>query len=201
MRQGTVLETAKATIQSEIDALENLLQSIDENFEEAVDLIRCTPGRVIITGVGKSGHIGKKIAATLASLGTPASFVHATEGVHGDLGMITPEDIVIAISNSGTTRETLDLIVPIRQIGAKLVALTSRSDSELARQANLVLNIGVLTEVDPLSLAPTNSTTATLALGDALAITLSVNKKFTREDFGKFHPGGSLGEKLQEEQK
>ena len=151
MRQGTVLETAKATIQSEIDALENLLQSIDENFEKAVDLIRCTPGRVVvvITGVGKSGHIGKKIAATLASLGTPASFVHATEGVHGDLGMITPEDIVIAISNSGTTRETLDLIVPIRQIGAKLVALTSRSDSELARQANLVLNIGVLTEVDP----------------------------------------------------
>lgn len=203
MRQGTVLETAKATIQSEIDALENLLQSIDENFEEAVDLIRCTPGRVVvvITGVGKSGHIGKKIAATLASLGTPASFVHATEGVHGDLGMITPEDIVIAISNRGKTRETLDLIVPIRQIGAKLVALTSQSDSELARQADLVLNIGVQTEADPLGLAPTNSTTATLALGDTLAITLSVNKKFTREDFGKFHPGGSLGEKLQEEQK
>ena len=201
MRQGTVLETAKATIQSEIDALENLLQSIDENFEKAVDLIRCTPGRVVITGVGKSGHIGKKIAATLSSLGTPAYFVHATEGVPGDLGMITSEDIVIAISNSGKTRETLDLIVPIRQIGAKLVALTSRSDSELARQADLVLNIGVQTEADPLGLAPTNSTTATLALGDALAITLSVNKKFTREDFGKFHPGGSLGEKLPEEQK
>ena len=199
MRQGTVLETAKATIQSEIDALENLLRSIDENFEKAVDLIRCTPGRVVITGVGKSGHIGKKIAATLASLGTPASFVHATEGVHGDLGMITSEDIVIAISNSGKTRETLDLIVPIRQIGAKLVALTSRSDSELARQADLVMNIGVQTEADPLGLAPTNSTTATLALGDALAIALSVNKKFTREDFGVFHPGGSLGEKLQEE--
>ena len=199
MRRDTVLETAKAAIRSEIGALENLLQAIDGNFVEVVDLVNCSLGRVVVTGVGKSGHIGKKIAATLSSLGTPAYFVHATEGVHGDLGMITSEDIVIAISNSGKTRETLDLIVPIRQIGAKLVALTSRSDSELARQADLVLNIGVQTEADPLGLAPTNSTTATLALGDALAIALSVNKKFTREDFGVFHPGGSLGGKLQEE--
>ncbi|MEE3193573.1 MAG: SIS domain-containing protein [Candidatus Poribacteria bacterium] len=199
MRRDTVLETAKAAIRSEIGALENLLQAIDENFVEVVDLVNCSLGRVVVTGVGKSGHIGKKIAATLSSLGTPAYFVHATEGVHGDLGMITSEDIVIAISNSGKTRETLDLIVPIRQSGAKLVALTSRSDSELARQADLVLNIGAQTEADPLGLAPTNSTTATLALGDALAITLSVNKKFTREDFGVFHPGGSLGAKLQEE--
>ena len=201
MRRDTVLETAKAAIRSEIGALENLLQAIDENFVEVVDLVNCSLGRVVVTGVGKSGHIGKKIAATLSSLGTPAYFVHATEGVHGDLGMITSEDIVIAISNSGKTRETLDLIVPIRQIGAKLVALTSRPDSELARQSDLVLNIGVQTEADPLGLAPTNSTTATLALGDALAITLSVNKKFTREDFGVFHPGGSLGKKLQEERK
>ena len=199
MRRDTVLEIAKAAIRSEIGALENLLQAIDENFVEVVDLVNCSLGRVVVTGVGKSGHIGKKIAATLSSLGTPAYFVHATEGVHGDLGMITSEDIVIAISNSGKTRETLDLIVPIRQIGAKLVALTSRPDSELARQSDLVLNIGVQTEADPLGLAPTNSTTATLALGDALAITLSVNKKFTREDFGIFHPGGSLGKKLQEE--
>ena len=199
MRRDTVLETAKAAIRSEIGALENLLQAIDGNFVEVVDLVNCSLGRVVVTGVGKSGHIGKKIAATLSRLGTPAYFVHATEGVHGDLGMITSEDIVIAISNSGKTRETLDLIVPIRQIGAKLVALTSRADSELARQADLVLNIGVQTEADPLGLAPTNSTTATLALGDALAIALSVNKKFTREDFGVFHPGGSLGEKLQEE--
>ena len=201
MRRDTVLETAKAAIRSEIGALENLLQAIDENFVEVVDLVNCSLGRVVVMGVGKSGHIGKKIAATLSSLGTPAYFVHATEGVHGDLGMITSEDIVIAISNSGKTRETLDLIVPIRQIGAKLVALTSRPDSELARQSDLVLNIGVQTEADPLGLAPTNSTTATLALGDALAITLSVNKKFTREDFGVFHPGGSLGKKLQEERK
>ena len=199
MRRDTVLETAKAAIRSEIGALENLLQAIDGNFVEVVDLVNCSLGRVVVTGVGKSGHIGKKIAATLSSLGTPAYFVHATEGVHGDLGMITSEDIVIAISNSGKTRETLDLLVPIRQIGAKLVALPSRSASELARQADLVLNIGVQTEADPLGLAPTNSTTATLALGDALAIALSVNKKFTREDFGVFHPGGSLGEKLQEE--
>ena len=195
MKQDTVLETAKVAIRSEIDALESLLQAIDENFVKVVDLISCSLGRVMITGVGKSGHIGNKIAATLASLGTPSYFVHATEGVHGDLGMITSEDIVIAISNSGQTRETLDLISPIRRIGAKLVAVTSRPDSELARQADLVLNIGVQTEADPLGLAPTNSTTATLVLGDALAITLSVNKKFTQKDFGKFHPGGSLGKK------
>ena len=195
MKQDTVLETAMVAIRSEIDALESLLQAIDENFVKVVDLISCSLGRVMITGVGKSGHVGNKIAATLASLGTPSYFVHATEGVHGDLGMITSEDIVIAISNSGQTRETLDLISPIRRIGAKLVAVTSRPDSELARQADLVLNIGVQTEADPLGLAPTNSTTATLVLGDALAITLSVNKKFTQEDFGKFHPGGSLGKK------
>ena len=201
MKQDTVLETAKVAIRSEIDALESLLQAIDENFVKVVDLISCSPGRVVITGVGKSGHVGNKIAATLASLGTPSYFVHATEGVHGDLGMITSEDIVIAISNSGQTRETLDLISPIRRIGAKLVAVTSRPDSELARQADLVLNIGVQTEADHLGLAPTNSTTATLVLGDALAITLSVNKKFTQKDFGKFHPGGSLGKKIQEEKK
>ena len=201
MKQDTVLETAKVAIRSEIDALESLLQAIDENFVKVVDLISCSLGRVVITGVGKSGHIGNKIAATLASLGTPSYFVHATEGVHGDLAMITSEDIVIAISNSGQTRETLDLISPIRRIGAKLVAVTSRPDSELARQADLVLNIGVQTEADPLGLAPTNSTTATLVLGDALAITLSVNKKFTQKDFGKFHPGGSLGKKIQEEKK
>jgi len=201
MKQDTVLETAKVAIRSEIDALESLLQAIDENFVKVVDLISCSLGRVVITGVGKSGHIGNKIAATLASLGTPSYFVHATEGVHGDLGMIASEDIVIAISNSGQTRETLDLISPIRRIGAKLVAVTSRPDSELARQADLVLNIGVQTEADPLGLAPTNSTTATLVLGDALAITLSVNKKFTQKDFGKFHPGGSLGKKIQEEKK
>tara|TARA_B100001123_G_scaffold215281_1_gene243029 strand:- start:205 stop:819 length:615 start_codon:yes stop_codon:yes gene_type:complete len=201
MKQDTVLETAKVAIRSEIDALESLLQAIDENFVKVVDLISCSLGRVMITGVGKSGHVGNKIAATLASLGTPSYFVHATEGVHGDLGMITSEDIVIAISNSGQTRETLDLISPIRRIGAKLVAVTSRPDSELARQADLVLNIGVQTEADPLGLAPTNSTTATLVLGDALAITLSVNKKFTQKDFGKFHPGGSLGKKIQEEKK
>ena len=201
MKQDTVLETAMVAIRSEIDALESLLQAIDENFVKVVDLISCSLGRVMITGVGKSGHVGNKIAATLASLGTPSYFVHATEGVHGDLGMITSEDIVIAISNSGQTRETLDLISPIRRIGAKLVAVTSRPDSELARQADLVLNIGVQTEADPLGLAPTNSTTATLVLGDALAITLSVNKKFTQKDFGKFHPGGSLGKKIQEEKK
>ena len=176
MKQDTVLETAMVAIRSEIDALESLLQAIDENFVKVVDLISCSLGRVMITGVGKSGHVGNKIAATLASLGTPSYFVHATEGVHGDLGMITSEDIVIAISNSGQTRETLDLISPIRRIGAKLVAVTSRPDSELARQADLVLNIGVQTEADPLGLAPTNSTTATLVSVSYTHLTLPTKR-------------------------
>ncbi len=194
-----ILETAKKVIQSEINALYDLLETVNDNLEQAAVLIQLSTGRVVVTGVGKSGHIGRKIAATLASTGTPAFFVHATEAVHGDLGMITADDVVIAISYSGRTEETLNVVPSIRQIGAKLIALTGRPDSPLAQNADVTLDIGVREEADPLGLAPTNSTTATLALGDALAIALSVDRGFTREDFGKFHPGGSLGRQLRGE--
>ena len=194
-----IIEIAKKVIQSEIDALRALLETVDENLEKAARLIQESRGRVVVTGVGKSGHIGRKIAATLASTGTPAFFVHATEAVHGDLGMITADDVVLAISYSGRTEETLNIVPSIRQIGAKLIALTGRPNSLLAQHADVTLDIGVREEADPLGLAPTNSTTATLALGDALAIALSVDRGFTREDFGKFHPGGSLGRQLRGE--
>jgi arabinose-5-phosphate isomerase len=194
-----ILETAKNVIQSEINALYALLETVNDSLEQAAVLIQQSKGRVVVTGVGKSGHIGRKIAATLASTGTPAFFVHATEAVHGDFGMITADDVVIAISYSGRTEETLNVVPSIRQIGAKLIALTGRPDSPLAQNADVMLDIGVREEADPLGLAPTNSTTATLALGDALAIALSVDRGFTREDFGKFHPGGSLGRQLRGE--
>jgi arabinose-5-phosphate isomerase len=194
-----IIETAKKVIQSEIDALHALLETVDENLDKAARLIQESKGRVVVTGVGKSGHIGRKIAATLASTGTPAFFVHATEAVHGDLGMITAGDVVLAISYSGRTEETLNIVPSLRQIGAKLIALTGRPNSPLAQHADVTLDIGVREEADPLGLAPTNSTTATLALGDALAIALSVDRGFTREDFGKFHPGGSLGRQLRGE--
>ncbi|MBI1926391.1 SIS domain-containing protein [Candidatus Poribacteria bacterium] len=194
-----ILETAKKVIQSEINALYALLETVNDNLEQAAVLIQQSKGQVVVTGVGKSGHIGRKIAATLASTGTPAFFVHATEAVHGDLGMVTADDVVIAISYSGHTEETLNVVPSIRQIGAKLIALTGRPDSPLAQNADVTLDIGVREEADPLGLAPTNSTTATLALGDALAIALSVDRGFTREDFGKFHPGGSLGRQLRGE--
>lgn len=194
-----ILETARKVIEAEIQALHALLEAVDENLEKAAEMIKAARGRVVVTGVGKSGHIGRKIAATLASLGAPACFVHATEAVHGDLGMITADDVVIAISYSGRTEETLNIIPPIRKIGAKLIALTGRPNSPLALNADLTLDIGVRAEADPLGLAPTSSTTATLALGDALAVALAVERGFTREDFGRFHPGGSLGRQLRGE--
>ena len=194
-----IFNAAQNVIRAEIRALQNLLAIIDDTLTQAARLIQKSRGRVVITGVGKSGHIGRKLAATLASTGTPAFFMHASEGIHGDLGMITADDVVLALSYSGGTQETLNLIQPIRQIGAKLIAMTGHNDSPLGRSADIVLNIGVSEEADPLGLAPTSSTTTMLALGDALAIALSVDRSFTREDFGKFHPGGSLGRQLQQD--
>ena len=194
------IEEAKKVIELEIEALRCLLDKIDENFERAAELIKECPGRVVITGVGKSGHIGRKSAATFASLGTPAFFIHATEGVHGDLGMITRGDVVIAISYSGETEETLNVIPPIQQIGAKIIAITGRSESTLATNSDVVLDIGVKKEADPLGLAPTSSTTATLAMCDALAIAVAVSRNFTAADFARFHPGGSLGKQLRGEE-
>ena len=154
---------------------------------------------MVVTGVGKSGHVGKKIAATLASLGTPAFFLHAAEGVHGDLGMITNKDIVLAISYSGESSEVLALLPSIQEIGAKMIALTGGLSSTLAQRAQVVLDTSVEREADHLGLAPTASTTATMALGDALAITLAAQSGFTKKDFYRFHPGGSLGQKLYSE--
>jgi len=194
------IEEAKKVIELEIESLRCLLDKIDENFEKAAGLIKECAGRVVITGVGKSGHIGRKSAATFASLGTPSFFMHAAEGVHGDLGMITERDVVIVISYSGETKEALNVIPPIQQIGAKIIAITGRPESTLAKNSDVVLDIGVRKEADPLGLAPTSSTTATLAMCDALAIAVAVSRNFTAVDFARFHPGGSLGRKLRGEE-
>ncbi|WP_414552548.1 KpsF/GutQ family sugar-phosphate isomerase [Anabaena sp. CCY 0017] len=188
-----LLETAKEVIKSQIQALQTLLETVNEEVESAAQLIQKSKGRVIVTGVGKSGHIGRKIAATLASTGTPAFFLHAAEGNHGDLGMITSDDIVIAISKSGRTEEVMMLIPYIHKIGAKIIAFTADPISPLSKYANVTLDIGVRSEVAFLQMVPTNTTTASLVLGDALAIALSVARDFTFEEYAIFHPGGSIG--------
>jgi len=169
---------------------------IDHSFADAGRLILECSGRVIVVGMGKSGHIGGKIAATLASTGTPAFFVHPGEASHGDLGMITTKDIVIAISNSGETAEILTIIPIIKRMGVKLIAFTGRKESTLGMQADVCIDVGVDKEACPLNLAPTSSTTVTLVMGDALAVALLETRGFTEEDFARSHPGGSLGKRL-----
>lgn len=186
----------RQVIDLETQAVAALAGRIDQAFAEAGRLILQCSGRVIVVGMGKSGHIGGKIAATLASTGTPAFFVHPGEASHGDLGMITTKDIVIAISNSGETSEILTIIPIIKRMGVKLIAFTGRHDSTLGMQADVALNVGVGKEACPLNLAPTSSTTATLAMGDALAVALLETRGFTEEDFARSHPGGSLGKRL-----
>lgn len=186
----------RETIELEAQALGALVQRLDDNFRVACELILATAGRVVVVGMGKSGHIGGKIAATLASTGTPAFFVHPGEASHGDLGMITPTDLVLAISNSGETDEILVILPIIKRMGVKLIALTGAPDSTIARQADAVLDCGVTKEACPLNLAPTASTTATLAMGDALAVALLKYRGLTREDFARAHPAGSLGRRL-----
>lgn len=190
------LKYGRAVIELEAEALTKLAARIDDRFARACELIVATQGRVIVIGMGKSGHVGGKIAATLASTGTPAFFVHPSEASHGDLGMITPIDVVIAISNSGETEEILTIMPIIKRMGAKLIALTGRSDSSLAKQADAILYAGVEKEACPLNLAPTASTTAALAVGDALAIALLNSRGFTHEDFARSHPAGQLGRRL-----
>jgi arabinose-5-phosphate isomerase len=180
----------------EAAAVADLSRSIDGDFVRAARLILEAPGRVIVTGVGKSGHIARKIAATLASTGTPAYFVHATEAAHGDLGMITRDDVVLALSNSGTTAEVLTIAPPIKRNGAKLIAMTGHPDSTLAQLADVHLDAGTAREACPLNLAPTASTTAALALGDALAVALLEARGFGPDDFARSHPGGALGRRL-----
>ncbi|ALO36039.1 D-arabinose 5-phosphate isomerase [Colwellia sp. MT41] len=189
-------QLAKNVIEIEQQAIAELVQYIDDSFELACQLMFHCKGRVIVIGMGKSGHIGGKIAATLASTGTPSFFVHPGEASHGDLGMITSNDVVLAISYSGETSEVLAIIPVIKRIGAKLISMTGNTDSTLAKLGDTHICIKVSAEACPLGLAPTSSTTATLVMGDALAVALLNARDFTAEDFALSHPGGSLGKRL-----
>jgi arabinose-5-phosphate isomerase len=189
-------ELALAVIQVETQAIAALAEQINDNFTLACRLMFACKGRVVVTGVGKSGHIGGKIAATLASTGTPAFFVHSGEASHGDLGMITAQDVVLALSNSGETEEIVTLLPIIKRLGVPLIALTGNANSTLAKFATSHINVAVEQEACPLGLAPTSSTTAALVMGDALAVSLLEARGFTRDDFAFSHPKGSLGKRL-----
>jgi len=191
-----ILAEAKRVIMVEAQAVAALAERLDASFQQSVELILASKGRVVVTGMGKSGLIGQKIASTMASTGTPALFLHPAEGIHGDLGMIMTGDVVIAISNSGETDELLRILPSIKRLGAHLISMTGNPDSTLAKAGDLFLDVSVKEEACPLGLAPTASTTATLAMGDALAVALLVERGFKAEDFAIFHPGGSLGKKL-----
>lgn len=191
-----LLEYAKRVLRIEANAISSLIERIGEDFLKAIDILYHCEGRVVVTGMGKSGIIGKKIAATLASTGTPALFLHPAEGIHGDLGMITKGDVLIAISNSGETEELNKILPLIKRLDIKLISLTGGLNSSLAKASDVVLDVGVKEEACPLGLVPTASTTATLAMGDALSIALLEKRGFKEEDFAFFHPGGALGKKL-----
>ncbi len=188
--------SARRTVQLEQEAVAALPERFDQQFEKACRLILSCPGRVIVTGMGKSGHVGKKIAATMASTGTPAFFLHPAEAGHGDMGMVTESDLVLALSNSGTTIEILTLLPLIKRMDTPLVSMTGGLDSPLAKSSDAVLNTGVRQEACPLDLAPTSSTTVSLVMGDALAIALLEARGFTAEEFAFSHPSGALGRKL-----
>ncbi|GAB4374684.1 MAG: KpsF/GutQ family sugar-phosphate isomerase [Calditrichia bacterium] len=190
------LEIARRVISQEIEALEKLRAGVDENFQKAVDLILSRTGRVIVTGLGKSGAIGRKIAATFASTGTASYFLHASEGIHGDLGIVHKDDVVICLSKSGNTEELSYLLPVFHKLGTPIIAITSNPDSVLARHSDVVLNLHVKEEACPHDLSPTSSTTAMVVLGDALAVALLQRRHFTREDFAFLHPAGSLGKRL-----
>ena len=191
-----ILNTAKKTLKAECDAIAKTLTLLDEDFENAVKAIFNTKGRLIITGIGKSAHIGQKIVATLNSTGTPSLFMHAAEAVHGDLGMLTKDDIILCISKSGNSPEIKVLAPLLKRDGNILIGMTANKDSFLAKQSDFILNAFVDKEADPNNLAPTTSTTVQLVLGDALAVCLIEMRGFTANDFGKYHPGGALGKKL-----
>ncbi len=194
MKQDLVL--ARKVLRVEAQAVQKLIPRINRDFEHALDLLEQCAGRVVVTGMGKPGFIGRKMAATFASTGTPSLFVHPAEAIHGDLGMVTKQDVVIAISNSGETEEITRLLSTLKKIGASLIALTGNPKSTLAKNSDVILNIGLEREACPWNLAPTASTTASLAMGDALAVCLAKRKGFREEDFAFLHPGGSLGKKL-----
>ncbi|BAP43519.1 KpsF/GutQ family sugar-phosphate isomerase [Pseudomonas sp. 21LCFQ02] len=195
-QSSDLIQSAQRTIRLEIDAIDSLLGHIDADFVRACELILASKGRVVVVGMGKSGHIGNKIAATLASTGTPAFFVHPAEASHGDMGMITRDDIILALSNSGTTHEIVTLLPLIKRLGITMISLTGNPESTLAKTADVNLNAHVAQEACPLNLAPTSSTTAALVMGDALAVALLEARGFTAEDFAFSHPGGALGRRL-----
>jgi arabinose-5-phosphate isomerase len=189
-------ELACRVLETEAEAIRNLMDHLDGDFDRAVELIAGCQGRVVWTGMGKSGIICRKIAATMSSTGTPSLFMHPAEAIHGDLGMVKPDDLVVAISQSGTTDEVVELLRMLKRLGVTLIAITSSPGSPLAEAADLHLDLGVRREACPFNLAPTASTTASLALGDALAMVVSVQKGFREEDFARLHPGGKLGKRF-----
>lgn len=196
MNDNELRRMGVAVIESEVRGLQGLIPRIDGNFVAACQHMLACKGRIVVTGMGKSGHIGSKIAATLASTGSPAFFVHPGEASHGDLGMITPTDVVVALSNSGETDELLTILPLLKRLGVPLIAMTGNPVSHLARGASVHIDVSVEAEACPLNLAPTSSTTAALAMGDALAISLLEARGFTAEDFAMSHPGGRLGRRL-----
>ena len=196
INKDTILASAKKTILSESESIAKLTHFLDDNFVNAVEIIYNSNGRLVVTGIGKSAIIAQKIVATLNSTGTPSLFLHASEAIHGDLGMVQPGDVVICISKSGNSPEIKVLVPLLKRFGNKLIAITGNTTSFLGKEADFVLNTYVETEACPINLAPTNSTTAQLVMGDAIAVCLMEMKNFTAEDFAKYHPGGALGKKL-----
>jgi len=191
-----IIDQVKEVLDIEAQAILALADRVGPEFEKAVQMILKSKGRVILTGIGKSGLVGRKISATLNSTGTPSLFLHPTEALHGDLGMVTLDDIVLAISHSGKTNEIIQILPWLRNLGAKIIAFTGVLDSSLAQASDLVIDVGVEREACPMNLAPTASTTAALAMGDALAVVLINRRRFSSKDFKMFHPGGSLGQRL-----
>ncbi|MDH4231267.1 MAG: KpsF/GutQ family sugar-phosphate isomerase [Nitrospirota bacterium] len=196
MSDINILEIARKVLKIEANAVEGLIERLNGGFQDAVDIIYASKGKVIVTGMGKSGLIGKKIAATLASTGTPAFFMHPAEASHGDLGMVSSEDVVIAISNSGETDEILGLIPFLKRFNVSIISMTGEANSTLSKSANVNLDVTVKEEACPLGIVPTASTTAALAMGDAIAVALLIKRGFKQEDFACFHPSGSLGKRL-----
>lgn len=194
-----IISKAKEKILAEADALKKITDDVDDSYAQAVNAILSCKGRLVITGLGKTGHIGSKIAASFASLGVPSFFVHSCESLHGDMGMITKDDVVIMISNSGKSKEILNMLPSLRIIGAKTISITKSKDTPLAKGTDIQIAVDAGPEIDSNGLAPTSSTTAALAVGDALATIVSEAKEFKREDFALSHPGGALGQQLLKE--
>lgn len=194
--RDAILAAGRRVLALEGEALLAFSETLGDSFADAVELMLGAPGRVIVSGMGKSGHVGRKIAATLASTGTPAQFVHPAEASHGDLGMITAQDVALVLSNSGETRELADIIAHTRRFQIPMIGVASRPGSTLLRQSDIALSLPEAKEACPVGMAPTTSTTLTVALGDALAVALMERREFTRQDYGVFHPGGTLGSQL-----